>query len=80
MAKSRVIMTENEQKQVMLNILSFFADFCEDNGLNYFLDAGTLLGAVRHKGYIPWDDDIDVNMPRKDYDRFVQIVRNNNGC
>ncbi len=79
MAKSRVIMTENEQKQVMLNILSFFADFCEDNGLNYFLDAGTLLGAVRHKGYIPWDDDIDVNMPRKDYDRFVQIVRNNNG-
>lgn len=72
-------MTQQEQKEVMLNILNTFARFCEQNGLSYFLDAGTLLGAVRHKGYIPWDDDIDVNMPRKDYDQFIQIVKNKNG-
>lgn len=79
MAKSRIVMTQDEQKQVMLNILSSFALFCEKNGLSYFLDAGTLLGAIRHNGYIPWDDDIDVNMPRKDYDRFIQMVKKNNG-
>lgn len=69
-----------EQKIVMLNILSVFAEFCEKNNLQYFLDAGTLLGAVRHKGYIPWDDDIDVNMPREDYERFLQMLKSKKGC
>lgn len=79
MASDRVLMTPTEQKQVMLEILVSFARYCENNGLQYFLDAGTLLGAVRHSGYIPWDDDIDVCMPRKDYDRFLAMVAENKG-
>ena len=72
-------MTLIEQKQVMLNILIEFAKFCDQNNLTYYLDAGTLIGAVRHKGYIPWDDDIDVNMPQIDYDKFIDLTRKNDG-
>lgn len=64
-----------EHKQIMLEILQVFASFCEENGLKYYLDAGTLLGAVRHKGFIPWDNDMDVCMMRPDYDRMVEILR-----
>ena len=60
--------TVEELRKIQLDILKSFADFCEENGLNYYLSGGTLLGAVRHKGYIPWDDDIDIMMPRKDYE------------
>ena len=76
---NRKPMTLDEQKQVMLNILKEFASFCDRNNLSYYLDAGTLIGAVRHKGYIPWDDDIDVNMPQKDYDRFIELTKKSNG-
>lgn len=68
-------MTLDEQKKVMLNILVEFAKFCDEHNLMYYLDAGTLIGAVRHKGFIPWDDDIDVNMPQKDYDKFIELTR-----
>jgi len=74
----RTPMSLEEHKKVMLDLLIEFANFCDNNNLMYYLDAGTLIGAVRHKGYIPWDDDIDLNMPQKDYDRFVEIVRSNN--
>ena len=53
-----------EIKGIQLDILSQVANYCDRNGLRYFLAYGTLLGAVRHKGYIPWDDDIDIMMPR----------------
>lgn len=62
----------DEQKQIQLNILRKVHRFCESNGLHYTLIFGTLLGAIRHKGYIPWDDDIDVAMPRSDYEIFVE--------
>lgn len=79
MSDIRKPMTLPEQKQVMLDILKAFASYCDEHGLMYYLDAGTLIGAVRHKGYIPWDDDIDVNMPQKDYDIFCEQMRKVNG-
>lgn len=59
-----------------LEILSYFDNFCKKNGLKYYASGGTLLGAIRHKGFIPWDDDIDVVMFRKDYDRLLSIAEN----
>jgi lipopolysaccharide cholinephosphotransferase len=65
--------TFEESREIQLDILLYFDDFCKQNGLNYSLGEGTLIGAVRHKGFIPWDDDIDVLMPRKDYDKFLRL-------
>lgn len=59
---------------VQLDLLRVFKEFCENHQLRYFLWSGTLLGAVRHKGFIPWDDDIDVAMPRKDYEAFKRLA------
>jgi lipopolysaccharide cholinephosphotransferase len=60
---------------VELSILREFIRVCEEHELRYYLAYGTLLGAVRHQGFIPWDDDIDVTMPRSDYNRFADISR-----
>lgn len=62
-----------EVKNAELNLLIKFADYCDCNNLCYCLCGGTLLGAVRHQGFIPWDDDIDVMMPRQDYIRFIEL-------
>ena len=64
----------NELQQKELDLLKEFVKFCELHNLTYFLIGGTLLGAIRHLGFIPWDDDIDVGMPRPDYDRFCELA------
>ncbi len=60
---------------VMLNLLDFIDDVCTENGLTYFLSHSTLIGAVRHKGFIPWDDDTDVSMMREDFLKFKDIIK-----
>ncbi len=62
-----------ELKELQLDILQKVHQFCCANNIRYSLAAGTLLGAIRHKGYIPWDDDIDILMPRPDYEKFLGI-------
>lgn len=64
---------DEEKKAVLLNILIYFDKLCQKYGLKYTLDCGTLLGAARHSGFIPWDDDIDVLMPLPDYYKFQKI-------
>lgn len=65
-----------QQKQIMLNILKYFDKVCRENNIQYSLIGGSLIGAVRHKGIIPWDDDIDVILSRNNYNKIINILKN----
>lgn len=74
--------TKNEKtalklvQETELGLMDYLDDFCRRNSIHYSLIFGSLIGAVRHGGFIPWDDDIDVAMPREDYERFISLVAN----
>lgn len=66
---------EKEIKEYLFQILIIFADFCDRHNLKYYLCGGTLLGAIRHKDFIPWDDDLDVMMPRPDFQALHKLLK-----
>lgn len=65
----------NKLQQKLLEMLKWLSDFLEKHSLRYYIIAGTFLGAVRHDGFIPWDDDVDIAMPRKDYEKFIALLK-----
>ena len=65
-------MTELQER--LVDMLQWFHKLCEKNHLRYYIIAGTMLGAIRHQGFIPWDDDIDVGIPRSDYEKLKDII------
>ena len=77
-AKKELTLAEIQAREYEL--LTYFDAYCKRHGLTYCLCGGTLLGAVRHKGFIPWDDDIDLMMPRKDYERLRGLSRTEPVC
>ena len=64
----------NELQKVEFDLLRYFIEICEKLNLNYFLVCGSALGAARHEGFIPWDDDMDVGMYREDYNKFMKLA------
>ena len=66
-------MTELQYK--LLDMLNWLDSFCRENGIRYYLLGGTMLGATRHSGFIPWDDDIDVGVPRTDYEKLKELLK-----
>lgn len=70
-------MKTKDSQNISLNILKIVTDVCEKMNLNYYLIYGTLIGAVRHHGFIPWDDDVDIMMPRKDHDILIKYLKKN---
>lgn len=72
-------MSLKEQKKIMIEILSYFDNICRANNINYSLIGGSLIGAIRHKGIIPWDDDVDVILDKDSYEKVIKILLENNG-
>lgn len=71
-------LNEEEIKEVELGVMDYIHNLCQKENINYSLAYGTLLGAVRHKGYIPWDDDVDISLKRDEYDKLYQAVLRDN--
>lgn len=69
----------DELKKIQLEILDTVNNFCTEKNIKFWLDSGTLLGAIRHKGYIPWDDDVDIGMLREDFERFISLFNKMGG-
>ena len=69
----------NKLHKTEVEILKRIVCICEKNNFEYYMVGGTLLGAVRHKGFIPWDDDLDIAMPREDYNSFLNIAQSELG-
>ena len=67
--------TLKKVQQTEMEILRDFIKVCDENNLTWFGDAGSGIGAIRHKGFIPWDDDIDVMLPRKDFDKMIEVIK-----
>lgn len=67
--------TVEESKKIQLDILQYVHDFCHKYFIGYSITGGTLIGAIRHKGFIPWDDDIDIALPRTEYERFISSFK-----
>lgn len=72
--EERRVLQQEEVHQYLYQIMQFFANICEQNALKYSMAYGTLLGAVRHQDFIPWDDDVDMIMPRDDYEKLYRIL------
>lgn len=68
-------LTTAEQREIMLNMMTFIDSICQKNDINYSLSGGTLLGAVRHAGFIPWDDDVDLMLVRSEYEKLVKLLK-----
>ena len=67
----------DELREIQMQILDYIDSFCRNNGIKYTLSGGSLLGAIRHGGFIPWDDDIDIQMLRSEYDKFISLWEKN---
>ena len=71
--------TTSELKVCLLDVMDEIDSFCREHNIRYFMLGGTMLGSVRHKGYIPWDDDIDIGMFREDYEKFINLYESKKG-
>ena len=68
-------MNIQEVQHISLELLKEVHEFCVENDVKYTLFSGTLIGAIRHHGFIPWDDDLDIAMPRPDYEKFIHSFK-----